>query len=105
MIVHSVIQSSTRLLLKYYFVYRYLNNAWYNQAHSLIGKPYLAIIASNAHGFLHTMSPEKNLNLQFVIFVDVSRKVLVIQSQLKTLFRREVEKWSQKWSAIICAGN
>ena len=30
-----------------YFVHRHLSNAWYNQAHSLIGPPYLAIIASN----------------------------------------------------------
>ena len=30
-----------------YFVHRYLNNAWLNKAHSVIGKPYLTIIASD----------------------------------------------------------
>ena len=30
-----------------YFVHKHLNNAWYNKAHLLIGKPYLTIIASN----------------------------------------------------------
>ena len=29
-----------------YFVHRHLNNAWYNKANSVTGKPYLAIIAS-----------------------------------------------------------
>ena len=29
-----------------YFVHRHLNNVWYNKAHSLIGKPYLAIIVN-----------------------------------------------------------
>ena len=31
-----------------YFVHRLLNNACFNKAYSLIGKPYIAIIASNA---------------------------------------------------------
>ena len=30
-----------------YFVHRHLNNACYSEAHSLNGKPYLTIIASN----------------------------------------------------------
>ena len=37
-----------------YFVHRYLNNAWYNKVHCLIGKPYLVIIPSNAHVFWQT---------------------------------------------------
>ena len=36
--------------LQCYYVHRHLHNAWYNKAYSLIGKPYLAIIASNESG-------------------------------------------------------
>ena len=32
------------------FVQKHLNNAWYINAHDLIGRPYLAIIASNEKG-------------------------------------------------------
>ena len=32
---------------QYHLVHRHLNNAWYNKANFLSGKPYLAIIASN----------------------------------------------------------
>ena len=35
-----------------YFVHRYFNNVWYNKAHSLIGKPYFSIIASNYKQFI-----------------------------------------------------
>ena len=33
-----------------YFVHKYLNYTWYNRAHSLFTKSYLAIIASNGNG-------------------------------------------------------
>ena len=46
----SLIRLSNHLHGRYslcYFVHRHLNNAPYNKAHSVIGTPYLAIIASN----------------------------------------------------------
>ena len=46
MTAYLTIQSSIQT--QYYFVHRHRNNTWYNKARSLIGKPYLVIIASNA---------------------------------------------------------
>ena len=43
----SLIQLSDQLHGLYFFVHRNFNTAWYNRSHSLIEKPYLAIIARN----------------------------------------------------------
>ena len=48
MIAHSVVQSPLHgHYSQCYFVHIQLNNAYYNKAHLLNGKPYLAIFASN----------------------------------------------------------
>ena len=48
MMVHWAVQSLRWHYSLCYFVHKHLNNAWYNKAHSIIWKPYLAIIRSNA---------------------------------------------------------
>ena len=40
-----------------YFVQKYLNSAWYNNAPLIIVTPYLTIIVSNTHGPIQTYSP------------------------------------------------
>ena len=47
MIANSAVLPSTRSLFSF-FIHIHLNNAWYNQAQSLIGNQNLEIIASNA---------------------------------------------------------
>ena len=50
----SLIQLS-KLLYRHYsqycFVNRHLNNAWYNKLYSLIGQPYLAMVAGNGFNY------------------------------------------------------
>ena len=50
-IIHLAVQSSTRTLIQNNILFTDIsNNAWYNKAQSLIGKPFLAAMASNRPG-------------------------------------------------------
>ena len=64
-IAHSAVQSSTRTLFAMLFCFQTPYNALYNKPFSLIEKPYLAILASNATGLSAVVS--KMLIVSFMI--------------------------------------
>ena len=68
-----------------------VKNAWYNTAHSLIGKPYLVIIASNRDDGQGLLSPQMTKQKRFLLHVhshpvNAIKTKISISSEISNVF-------------------